>query len=899
MQLEPAVALLRSWWADHAIESVDTTAAEPLAESPCDALAQSPLSSRFAALYGIAPAPSPAADPGAAARQARADELASKGGPRAPAPQPPATQKELDDLAAAVNAADDDAAVRIANDPRAMALATPEQKAALIRKLSDGHTNGDEEAAIKKILMGCTSREEMDKVIQLSGGIQAIADELDAGDLQDIGNRAVALTQTQNDWVLNVLLLLEQASSPQEFEALYAKLGGDTLKHALRLRDGSAESQRAFADAAGRFEALGRRHGVPGVGFGMPPEKAAGLQAQIEHALAEGDNDAIVKLSENSDAMKLASPAQKARMISILQDGWTKDSQDMAIARILTSCGSKEEFDQVVDLAGGPKILDDVDFDEAKADINKMMGGFDRLDCADDPALAQAYRGTMMPPLVDELTRTRPPGAEEAQGVLGPDPWSAADRRDPALADANRRMDAERSRAAGVAYDVQSDPLARNKLAMKNRERQLEGLPPLDHTALVTEAYRVANDPSFQADVDRVIAESQKKLGPLDEAKKQEIREELMAKRLGAVASRYGLTEQEMKTLVTAKMGRVMQESAVAVQSIAADRLQSLQGELAEVERTEGRGSAHARELRDAMARLAGGAQRWAAQLHATGVTAANLFKVPPSFAEDFVKALSVVGDVLAAVVNVIPGVGQAISATYFGVKAVVGLATGDILGAFKSLLSAVPGFSGLLGAAGAAIATGAKVAQAGIAAGEGIANGDPLAFVGAVSAAAGQLGVDLGKTVAGALPGQLRAVGEKALADGLDAIGAGPAAQVFRDTAAQVGQLVAAVEGGDVFAVGRAMAGWMPQLLGHEASRAVADVAEQAQDLLDRARGSAARGKPLVAEAQRLLAQVAALQTHAGALRQFEDAAAALQDRGAPNWNAVGEELLALLGRR
>src|SRR5262249_33216880 len=86
------------------------------------------------------------------------------------------------------------------------------------------------------------------------------------------------------------------------------------------------------------------------------------------------------------------------------------------------------------------------------------------------------------------------------------------------------------------------------------------------------------------------------------------------------------------------------------------------------------------------------------------------------------------------------------ISGAYFGVKAIVAAATGDVLGAFKSLLSAVPGFSGVFGAASAGINMGAKVVQAGIAAGEGVAGGNPLAFVGAVGGMAGNLGVDFGR---------------------------------------------------------------------------------------------------------------------------------------------------------
>lgn len=850
----------------------------------------------------------------AAERQREAMQLAEQGGLVPTGPQPPATQQELDALAATINAANDDAAVALANNPRAMQIATPQQKAALIKKLMGGHTNGAEEAAIKTILLSCRSFDEMQQVVGMSGGIQEIAAELEGSDLNAVIAHANQLSQRQETAATKAVDLLEQARSPQEFALLYETLGGDELKQKL--------PKPTSAELLGRLDALGRKFGVSGVGFGMPPEKVNALQAQIQAAIDRGDCDAIVKLSENSDAMRVASPGQKARMIRALQEGWTKDSQDMAIARLLTSCAGKAEFDQVVDMAGGPAILADIDYAEAKLDINKLMGGFDRLDCADERAVAQAYQGVLLPPQVDELTRTRTPSDAERQGVLGAGP-GAEDPSNPALADASQRTDALRERIGDAVYDLAADPLARNKLALTNRDRQLSGQPPLDYTALVTQAYQVANDPAFLAEAVRL----EKEKGPLDDQDRQALREELLAKRLGSVAKDYGLSEQSMKTLVTAKMGRVLQEGAREVAAIGGDVIQALRQRLTDAERTEGPDSAEARRLRQTIEAAGRDFGQWSERLQVTGATAASLFKVPPSFAEDFLSALSVIGDVLATVVNVIPGVGQAISGAYFGVKAIVGLATGDILGAFKSVLSAVPGFSAAFGAAGAAINTGAKLAQAGIAAGEGIASGNPLAFVGALGSAAGNLGIDLAKldvtgglatnlvqhgtrvggmidgvargdvgaVFGAALPTELRALGAGRLADQLEALAAAPGAQVVRQTAQRAGGLLAALAGNDPAAVGEALRRWLPALATHELSGAISGLAERARSLLDQHDlGEVTRpARAKAGEALSIIERIAGLGEQSDTIRRFEQIVAERLSAAPESWDRLGEALL------
>ena len=105
----------------------------------------------------------------------------------------------------------------------------------------------------------------------------------------------------------------------------------------------------------------------------------------------------------------------------------------------------------------------------------------------------------LLPPQVDQLSATRAPGAGERDAVSG---------EPPAGADADPRVREVRQQMGRQAHDVQGDPMARNKLALVNRDRQIHGQPPLDHTALVAKAYQVANDPSFLVDVNRAIAEA-------------------------------------------------------------------------------------------------------------------------------------------------------------------------------------------------------------------------------------------------------------------------------------------------------------------------------------------------------------------------------------------------------
>jgi hypothetical protein len=111
---------------------------------------------------------------------------AVKTNPPAPAPPPPPPQQpaaheqtnkykgtrtpaQEAEIHAAMNG-DDDAAVRLSNDKRALAAMTPEEKAAVLRTLIDGTTTDTEDRAMVRILLSCNSREEFDTMMAQAGG---------------------------------------------------------------------------------------------------------------------------------------------------------------------------------------------------------------------------------------------------------------------------------------------------------------------------------------------------------------------------------------------------------------------------------------------------------------------------------------------------------------------------------------------------------------------------------------------------------------------------------------------------------------------------------------------------------------------------------------------------------
>jgi hypothetical protein len=106
---------------------------------------------------------------------------------------------------------------------------------------------------------------------------------------------------------------------------------------------------------------------------------------------------------------------------------------------------------------------------------------------------------------------------------------------------------------AQQAYNIDYDPQAKTKLVLTQRERQVEGKPPLDWTKLTSEADKIMNQP----DLDNKIREWAKKqphfFKPdwIDDPKKpipKEDKEKFLTEQMGSLAKANGLSEQEMKS---------------------------------------------------------------------------------------------------------------------------------------------------------------------------------------------------------------------------------------------------------------------------------------------------------------------------------------------------------------
>jgi hypothetical protein len=632
--------------------------------------------------------------------------------------KPKLSESEQKAIAAKVAAADDDGSAAIANDPETLKKLTPEQKGALIRKLMDGHTSDSEDRAIARIMQSCGSKKEWDTVMQHCGG-HKVFEELDDDTAKNMFQEADRrCRKTEQEGATKGVELLEKCENPEEAKELMQELGGANFK-----------GQVKDPEVLKRLEAVAKRFELPGLGYGLPPEKVKEKREAINRAAVEENSDLAVQLSEDKDAMKVATPDEKAKLIKELQRGWTKDSQDAAIKRILLSCKTKEEFDELVNLVGGKSILEDMDDDESKTKINQLMGGWGRTDLADDPALAKQYENVLADSKrKGELTSTRKPSQSDLNAV-GPEVPSGSDS-DPLMEAGNQAKRKVKSDMGDQMYDVNSDPQASNELALIQRGREIDGKPKLDFTELTAEANRIASAPDFESKVQEYAKAN-------DISDPKEAREKYMTQQMDHLRLKYGLSEQEMSGLVTKRMAHIYGKGAEQMNGYSQAIVAPLKQQLAEVERTYGPNSPQAMALRAQIAKFENSTGAFTQQLSNVSEAARSMYPVPTSFWEDVVSALGPIADIAASICAVIPGVGPAITGVYFGVKAAVAAAKGDVLGVFSSVASALPGVGGVIGGAtGAALNTAGKLAQAGIGFGTSVANGNVLGAVGSLAGA-------------------------------------------------------------------------------------------------------------------------------------------------------------------
>lgn len=463
----------------------------------------------------------------------------------------------------------------------------------------------------------------------------------------------------------------------------------------------------------------------------MGEQEKATYREKIQKAIKDGDEDLMKELAKDPKAMAMATPSEKAKMIKEFISGWTKDSEDRAMLDIAESCTSKEEFDEVMRMSGGKKVVDEMDHEPSKKRMNMLCGMWGRSEWANNKKDADLAKDALIDPQK---------GAEMAgvdlsgiQGLQQADPSQfSGSPADQVIAGQQHRMQ-QRS------FDIQREPKAYKELIMTNAMRKEEGKEPLNWAKINEEVLQTLNDSK--------LSEKKEKVLFFEKPSEKE-------KALDKIREKYGLDTDTMRELYTQRHGEIFKTGAQEIRMEGQGVLQNLVMQMQQAALVYGEDSPEVKQLQaqiqEAQQKLAAEGQR----LEDTGKFTESLYPVPKSFWEGFVDALASIGkfflkafDFLSPLLNLIPGVGTALYAGYQGVKLVVNAIQGDIGGAFGSALSMIPGIGGAVGGVAKQVMdVGAKVLTAGKGLVDTIRTGNPLAMLGSLGGVAGGLGSIGGK---------------------------------------------------------------------------------------------------------------------------------------------------------
>ncbi len=570
----------------------------------------------------------------------------------------------------------------LAKDKEAMAIASPDEKAALVRALSaDTMSSKDEgkidqnKAAINYVLRSAGNSNEFRAIVQSAPEVQqalqtGVKDPQKDRHLADFNVAAGAFGAT------------DLATDPMQAKlATDAMAKGYTPQQILEARDKMARS---------------REKDILKSDFGM------------------GDGD-IKEFSEDPICMAVSTPQEKSSMIKQLMDGYTTGSEDRAMVSILQSANNKEEYEQIVDGAGGKKIVEEMDNDEAKKKFDLLAGAYDHPELASDPATAEKARGALTDPA---RTQYLMGGAD--QNVVQPqsvDPSKAVapqNANDPLMAKTDLFIANQNAKISAQVNTL--DRRAAVETVLENAQRDSEGKPLMNPRDVRNEVNSVMNQPG------------------LDKDKREEKVEELRKK--------YGLSEYTMRNIATQPISHIYNEATVE----AAGFMQTNAGPLEEnVKRAEARYGKDSQQAKEARARLEQFQSRigpHTANLQRIGSELGEMYPPPKDFLEclgDFLLgALKMFGPML---LNLIPGVGTTLFAAYQGVKAVVSAVQGDWLGLVGGVAGILPGLGNVVGGVvGSTIQGGKQALETGLSVAKGIASGNPLEIANAAGGIVGQV---------------------------------------------------------------------------------------------------------------------------------------------------------------
>lgn len=439
------------------------------------------------------------------------------------------------------------------------------------------------------------------------------------------------------------------------------------------------------------------------------------LRKKIDDAVKANDDDVWSEIAKDKNALALMTPEEKAMAIRGLKDGYTGDAEDRQILDVMMSCTSREEFDEVIQKAGGTAVLTEMDHGDT---INKTAMLFAMWDRADLIPPGNAY-------LQDLASKVE-------HGVLmRPDGGGLASRGSaPTIVDRHNQLYGDGADAVeGSSYDKhlygEMHQGTRIELMMENSLRKADGKPPLDHNAMLGELREVMEDPA--------LSKEQR------EAKIEQIRQQ------------YGLSPDTMRELGTGFFATATAAVKQDVTAYYAEHIGMLSSAYEQAVLRYGADSPQALELERQLKDAEVEANQRIGKLQARQNELSELYKIKDfwdmlgSFFSDLVGVFGKVLDFVSPLLNAIPGIGQVAFATYTGLKVGIAAARGDLAG----VLGGMANFAGPLGASiGGPLGKAAiQITEAGVTIGRGVAaaaRGDWMGMLGAVGGGLNSAGVSL-----------------------------------------------------------------------------------------------------------------------------------------------------------
>lgn len=437
---------------------------------------------------------------------------------------------------------------------------------------------------------------------------------------------------------------------------------------------------------------------------GFSEEEVQAATEKVQKALQSNDDDQVVALSEDDLCMLVATPDEKSKMIKQLMDGYTSDKDDRAIVSILQSVEDRQEFDQIIDGAGGRKVGEELDDDEAKKKFDRLVGGYDRMDLALNKQEAEKTRGVLLDPAHQE----RLLGGADSDTAFAED----------SLATGDRAEDFQRAQTGRTAAKVATlDRRTVVETVCENSVREKEGKPLINPREIRGQVNEIMNDESLTP----------------------EQREE----KIKQIQKQNGLSEYTMRNIATQPVARIYERAKIEAARFAQQEVAQLKHELASIEKIFGKGSPEAAEAQAKLSRFEAKMAPYLKKLDGVAGALNDMFPPPKSFWESLGGFLGgLFKAIVPALLNLIPGVGTALYAGYTAINAIVQGAQGNLLGMVSGLAGAIPGVGSLVGGATQKLLdVGSKIVRGGIGLGQAISEGNPLGALGAATGLAGDLG--------------------------------------------------------------------------------------------------------------------------------------------------------------